>query len=64
MIHVSSGALQPVFYALIACGGEWEAFRGRLGALVGIATLLSSVLWALETQKELVMKRSRCTTSS
>ena len=35
MIHVSSGALQPVFYALIA-----------LGALVGIATLLSSVLWA------------------
>lgn len=34
MIHVSSGALQPVFYALIA-----------LGALVGIATLLSFVLW-------------------
>eukprot|EP00913_Durusdinium_trenchii_P016075 g15109.t1 len=31
MIHVSSGALQPVFYALIA-----------LGALVGIATLLST----------------------
>lgn len=34
MIHVSSGALQPVFYALIA-----------LGALVGIASLLSFVLW-------------------
>lgn len=32
--EVSSGALQPVFYALIA-----------LGALVGIATLLSFVLW-------------------
>merc|ERR1711972_865449 len=34
MIHVSGGALQPVFYALIA-----------LGSLIGIATLLSFVLW-------------------
>jgi len=34
MMTVSSGVLQPVFYALIA-----------LGSLIGIATLLSFVLW-------------------
>jgi len=34
LMHVSSGFLQPVFYGLIACG-----------ALIGIAVLLSAVLW-------------------
>lgn len=34
MTHVSSGVLQPVFYTLIACG-----------SLIGIATVLSMVLW-------------------
>merc|ERR1719245_1100378 len=34
MTTVSSGVLQPIFYALIICGG-----------LIGIAALLSSVLW-------------------
>merc|ERR1719245_1602674 len=34
MTTVSSGVLQPIFYALIICGG-----------LIGIAALLSAVLW-------------------
>eukprot|EP00932_Pfiesteria_piscicida_P006975 SRR837773.16958.p3 GENE.SRR837773.16958~~SRR837773.16958.p3 ORF type:complete len:129 (+),score=27.48 SRR837773.16958:514-900(+) len=34
LTHVSSGFLQPLFYVLIACG-----------ALIGIAVLLSAVLW-------------------
>ncbi|CAE8597696.1 unnamed protein product [Polarella glacialis] len=34
MMHISSGALQPVFYGLIA-----------LGSLIGIATMMSFMLW-------------------
>jgi len=34
LMHVSSGVLQPVFYGLIA-----------FGSLIGIATILSSLLW-------------------
>lgn len=35
MLNVSGGVLQPIFYALIACG-----------ALIGIAALFSMVLWS------------------